>query len=82
LVTPDLNNTAAIFALEEMVDHERKLARPDGPVPFHLDPAIGAVWRFQMLDRTLQVIGHTVCPGGRLQIRNTRALASPRQKLK
>ncbi len=41
-----------------MVDDQRELARPDGPVPFHFDPAIGAVGRFQMLNRTLQVIGH------------------------
>jgi hypothetical protein len=53
VVAADLNDPAAIFALEEMVNDQRQLARPDGPVPFHFDPAVGAIWRFQMLYRTL-----------------------------
>jgi hypothetical protein len=50
LVTADLNDAAAVLALKEMIDHQRQLARPDRPVPFHFDPAIRAIWRFQMLD--------------------------------
>jgi hypothetical protein len=53
LIAADLNDAAAIIALEEMIDDQGKLAGSHRSVPRHLDAAIRAAWGFQMLDRTL-----------------------------
>ena len=53
-----LSNAPAIIALEKMVDHQRQLGHPHRAVPFHRDMAVRTQRRFEILNGSLQIVGH------------------------